>query len=464
MAFNVAHNATLKTENPPPPGTSPMFAIRLLASHSVGRTTLLEDNVSRIGLMVLLVALTLTGCTTNSTLETTESGVAAASYDAVPQLDPQGWTTSVYEGLTEVIKAGAGKGNIAVFDFDNTTQARDITEAILAEAEQSGVIDPSELSEELFPAFSNGGGDQIAVSDGLFDYYEGLLATGEDVDPLREYSSIAVTGNVFAGRTVAEYLDVAAAAYDGGAGASDIDADSNTVIGKAGRPFIYPQMADLYGNLRAHDYEVWIVSAGIIWGVRWMVANALNPLIEAKYGLENSLPMTNIIAVNTLMRDTSTGALVSDYQLASVSADDAYLNLEPQRTASLEITSLPGTAVSWRGGKRGAIADIITPEDVYLASGDSNGDLPMLTIAKNRLVINRMDKPQLAESFASTIAQEPQANWFLQPTLTGARAGFLSDKCVMAERTEGDPDLTATTDVTMKVLEGTGRLGSYLDC
>jgi len=236
--------------------------------------------------------------------------------------------------------------------------------------------------------------------------------------------------------TVAEYLDVAAAAYDGGAGASDIDADSNTVIGKAGRPFIYPQMADLYGNLRAHDYEVWIVSAGIIWGVRWMVANALNPLIEAKYGLENSLPMTNIIAVNTLMRDTSTGALVSDYQLASVSADDAYLNLEPQRTASLEITSLPGTAVSWRGGKRGAIADIITPEDVYLASGDSNGDLPMLTIAKNRLVINRMDKPQLAESFASTIAQEPQANWFLQPTLTGARAGFLSDKCVMAERTE----------------------------
>jgi len=424
----------------------------------------LEDNVPRAGLMALVITLILTGCTTQSRSNTTESSAATDTYDSVPQLDPRGWTTSVYENLTAAIKAGAGKNNIAVFDFDNTTQARDITEAILAEAELSGVIDPSTLPEELFPPFSTGDGEQIAVADGLFDYYEDLLATGDGIDPLREYSSLAITGNAFVGRTVAEYLDVAAAAYDDGAGARDMAAGSTSVIGKAGRPFIYPQMADLYGNLRAHDYEVWIVSAGIIWGVRWMVANALNPLIEAKYGPDNALPMTNIIAVNSLMRDSITGALVSDYQLTTLTPDDAYVNLEPQRMASLEITSLPGGVTSWRGGKRGAIADIITPDGVYLASGDSDGDLPMLTIAENRLAISRMNKPQLAEDFATTIAQDPQANWMLQPTLTGARAGFIPNKCEMAERIEGDPDLAATADVTLKVLEGTGKLGSFPDC
>ena len=92
------------------------------------------------------------------------------------------------------------------------------------------------------------------------------------------------------------------------------------------------------------------------------------------------------------------------------------------------------------------------------------GDVEMLARATNRLVISRMNKPALAEGFADEIAKAPDANWMLQPTINSAPAGFLETKCQMADKTAGNADLTAATDKSLGVLDGTGRLGSFTSC
>jgi hypothetical protein len=149
----------------------------------------------------------------------------------------------------------------------------------------------------------------MSISKGVYDYYEALLDSGGEADPFREYSSLPMPASVFNGRTVADFVAQTSSVYNGGSGLEDLKSGSQSKILGAGRPFIYPQMADLYGNLRSHGYDVWIVSAGIGWAVRWMVANALNPAIVAKYGKDAALPLDRVVAVTTLMKDRSTGRL-----------------------------------------------------------------------------------------------------------------------------------------------------------
>ena len=383
---------------------------------------------------------------------------------SVPALDKAGWTDTVYEKLTGIIAGSAGQGKKVVFDFDNTTQARDVSEAMLAQAQQKDVIDPKALSPAMFPPFTSADGKQMAISAGIYDYYEALLDSGGDADPFREYSSLPMPASVFNGRTVADFVAQTSTVYNGGSALADLTSGSQSKILSAGRPFIYPQMADLYGNLRSHGYDVWVVSAGIGWAVRWMVANALNPAIVAKYGKEAALPLDHVVAVTTLMKDRSTGKLVSDYQLTHQTPDPAYINLEPARIAQLEILALPDGLTSWRGGKTGAIDNVITRGELFMAAGDSFGDVEMLNRAPNRLVVSRMNKPDLAAGFAGEISKAPDATWMLQPTINSAPVGFLTSKCEMATKTASDTDGTAKTDKSLGALEPTGRLGSFVDC
>jgi len=387
-----------------------------------------------------------------------------AAVGDVPALDRAGWSDSVYDKLTGLISESAGQGKTVVFDFDNTTQARDIGEAVLALVQQNGVIDPRTLSQQMFPSFTGADGKPAAVSDGVFDYYEAVLDSGGEADPFREYSSLPMPASAFVGRTVADFVAQTSAVYDGGSGTADLTSGKQSKILGAGRPFIYPQMADLYGNLRAQGYDVWVVSAGVGWAVRWMVQNALNPAIVAKYGPAAALPMDHVVAITTLLKDRGTGTLLSDYQLTHQSPDDAYINLEPARMAQLEITAIPDGLSSWRGGKAGAIDNIISRGELFMVAGDSMGDVEMLNRAPNRLVISRMNKPDLAEGFAAEIAKAPDANWMLQPTINSAPVGFLETKCAMADQTTGNADATATTDKSLATLEGTGRLGSFVTC
>lgn len=425
----------------------------------------MRSRMARV-LTIAVAAVTVAACSgPQPTTQGASSGKPAASAaQTVPALDRNGWTDTVYDKLTGLISESAGQGKTVVFDFDNTTQARDIGEAVLALVQQNGVIDPRALSQQMFPPFTSADGKPAAVSDGVFDYYEAVLDSGGDADPFREYSSLPMPASAFAGRTVADFVAQTAAVYDGGSGAADLTSGKQSKILGAARPFIYPQMADLYGNLRAHGYDVWVVSAGVGWAVRWMVQNALNPAIVAKYGQDAALPLDHVVAISMLMKDRGTGKLVSDYQLTHRSPDPAYINLEPARISQLEILGLPDGLESWRGGKTGAIDNVITRGEVFMVAGDSMGDVEMLNRAPNRLVISRMNKPDLAAGFAAEIAKAPDANWMLQPAINTAPVGFLQSKCEMATKTAADTEGAAKIDKSLAALEGTGRLGSFVDC
>lgn len=416
-------------------------------------------------LCAAVAVLTLGACSTAPTTPSADTATTSPVANSdVPALDRAGWTESVYQKLTETILSSAGQGKIVVFDFDNTTQARDIGEAVLARVQQTDAINPASLSPAMFPPFTGSDGTPVAITAGISDYYDALLDSGADADPFREYSSLPMPATAFTGRTLTDFVAQTAAVYDGGAGAADLTSKEQSKILGAGRPFIYPQMADLYGNLRAQGYDVWVVSAGVGWAVRWMVQNALNPAIVAKYGPDAALPMDHVVAITTLVKDRASGTLLSDYQLTHQSPDDAYINLEPARMAQLEITAIPDGLSSWRGGKAGAIDNIISRGELFMVAGDSMGDVEMLNRAPNRLVISRMNKPDLAEGFAAEIAKAPDANWMLQPTINSAPVGFLETKCAMADKTAGNADITASTDKSLATLEGTGRLGSFVTC
>lgn len=405
--------------------------------------------------------------TTDSPAGTPASAAAtpnAAAVTDVPALDRAGWTDSVYQTLTETIAASSGQGKIVVFDFDNTTQARDVGEAMLARVQETNAIDPASLSTAMFPPFSTADGKPMAITDGISTYYDAVLDSAGDADPFREYSSLPLVATAFTGRTLSDFLAQTAGAYDNGAGAADLESSEETSILGAGRPFIYPQMADLYGNLRSHGYDVWVVSAGVTWAVRWMVQNAVNPAIVEKYGQEAALPMDHVVAVTSLLKDRETGKLVSDYQLTHQTPDQAYIELDPARMSQLEILAIPDGLASWRGGKAGAIDNVISRGELFMVAGDSMGDVEMLARANNRLVISRMNKPGLAEGFAAEIEKAPDANWMLQPTINSAPAGFLPTKCVMAEKTAGNAELTTTTDKSLAILDATGKLGSFVTC
>jgi len=420
----------------------------------------------KIALLAAVVAVALGGCSSPASVPapTGAPATTAASPSGVPALDPAGWTETVYQKLTETIGASAGQGKVVVFDFDNTTQARDIGEAVLAHAQQTNALDPASLSTAMFPPFTGVDGKPVTVTAGVSDYYDAVLESGGDVDPFREYSSLPMPGSAFQGRTLTDFLAQTAAAYDGGSGAKDLTSKTESKILGAGRPFIYPQMADLYGNLRRNGYDVWVVSAGVAWAVRWMVQNALNPAIVAKYGPEAALPLDRVVAITMLMKDRGTGKLVSDYELTHKNPDAAYINLDPARMSQLEILGIADGLASWRGGKAGAIDNIISRGELFMVAGDSMGDVEMLARAPNRLVVARMNKPALAEGFAAEIAKAPDATWMLQPAINSAPVGFLTSKCAMADQTAGNPDLTATTDKALAALEPSGRLGSFTTC
>lgn len=420
----------------------------------------------KLALLAAVVAVVLGGCSSPASepAPTGAPATPAASPSGVPALDPTGWTETVYQKLTDTIAASAGQGKIVVFDFDNTTQARDIGEAVLAHAQQANALDPASLSTAMFPPFTGADGKPVTVTAGVSDYYDAVLESGGDADPFREYSSLPMPGSAFQGRTLTDFLAQTAAAYDGGSGAKDLTSTTESKILGAGRPFIYPQMADLYGNLRRNGYDVWIVSAGVAWAVRWMVQNALNPAIVAKYGPEAALPLDRVVAITMLMKDRGTGKLVSDYELTHKNPDAAYINLDPARMSQLEILGVADGLASWRGGKAGAIDNIISRGELFMVAGDSMGDVEMLARAPNRLVVARMNKPALAEGFAAEIAKAPDATWMLQPAINSAPVGFLTSKCAMADKTAGNPDLTATTDKALAALEPTGRLGSFTTC
>ncbi len=185
-------------------------------------------------------------------------------------------------------------------------------------------------------------------------------------------------------------------------------------------PFFFPEMVELIGLLRRHDFDVWIVSASNTWSVRWMLAKALNPLLEAD-GVRAGIPADHVLGVSTLLQDTA-GRLYKDSLL--IRENPAYAALDERALNSFRLTSRLQFPVPIYAGKIASIWDAIGSRP-YLAAGDSPSDHAMLGFSENRLWLMRLEKPGYQRATADYIRRTGKNDWIVQPVLGRETPGFL---------------------------------------
>jgi hypothetical protein len=193
--------------------------------------------------------------------------------------------------------------------------------------------------------------------------------------------------------------------------------------GKTGfpAPFFYPEMVELIGELRRHDFDVWIISASNVWSVRWMVARALNPLLAA-HDAASGIPADHVMGISTLLQDTG-GHLYKDALL--VRGNPEYAALEERTLSSFRLTSRLQYPVPTYAGKIGCIWEAIGRRP-YLAVGDSPGDHPMLSFSEHRLWIARMEKSGYQQTTLDCIRRTGKKGWMMQPVLGRETPRFLT--------------------------------------
>lgn len=342
-----------------------------------------------------------------------------------PVLDKSGWNEYTYQRILELVSANKNSGKKAIFDFDNTTIARDISEAVVGQISVDKAIKPSDISTDIAPTFILNN-KKVNINQGLGNYYEAAATAGSaSGNEFGDYSYLLLPAQYFANKPLSFLVNQVKKAYANGIASKDLTTGKESTVGGFGRPFVYPQMADLYGFLRNNGIDVWIVSAGITWTVRWLVHNAMNPVITAKYGEQAAMPMSQVLGMTTLLRDERTGELVYDNVLAHNKANQEYLDLDQRETRHFTILAQPSGVLTWRGGKVGGMQNFITRERPLLVGGDASGDFEILNMAENRLWIARLDKPTKQKAIAEQIQNDQQGNWLIQPTISSAPVGFV---------------------------------------
>lgn len=426
-----------------------------------GMISAMKRSASLIAVVCSAIVITATACASSPT-----SSGPATEPPVGPSLSTEGWRPETYDALVSLVMDESGSGKTAVFDFDNTTQARDVGEATVGQSTVDKSVPPKSIPAAVVPPIKTGQ-KTVRIEDGLAAYYTALAGIGiPENDPFGPYPSNTIIAQYWTGRTVGDFVDAVTKAYAGGAGEKDLETGTEELVGGFGRPFIYPQMADLYGFLRTNGYDVWVVSAGVTWAVRWMVKNALNPLIVGKYGAAAALPLDRVVGVSTLLKDKRTGEILSDYALATGKPNTAFVNLDPAELKNFQVLALPDPPNSWRGGKVGAILNRVTRERPYLAGGDSDGDFEMLAHAQNRLWITRLDKPTLQEEVTQQFELDEPGSWMLQPTISSAPVGFVQNRCVLNERLTAhpNPEVKESADQSLSILRASGRLDAFDRC
>src|ERR1035437_4922376 len=225
-------------------------------------------------------------------------------------LQAPGWRKEIRNALTGLIRRGSGKRLPVVLDFDNTIVCGDIAEASLAILVRKGVLNANRIARTLSPSFRLPQGASVALDSGpdITAYYEAFLAptTHGSADPTPMANGYAWAVEVMEGLTP---LDIVRATKEAFACAEPMRQRMIEVTpGETGfpAPFFYPEMVELIGELRRHDFDVWVVSASSVWSVRWMVLKALNPLLEA-HGAASGIPADHVVGISTLLQDTAGG-------------------------------------------------------------------------------------------------------------------------------------------------------------
>jgi hypothetical protein len=340
-------------------------------------------------------------------------------------LQAAGWRDETRIALTELIRRGSGKRLPVTLDFDNTIVCGDIGEATLAVLVKKGALSAKSIPRTLSPSFRLPQGVSVALDSGpdITAYYEAMLAPTAhgSADPTPLANGYAWAVEVMEGLTP---LDVIQATKEAFAYAEPMRQRMIEVTpGETGfpAPFFYPEMVELVGELRRHDFDVWVISASNVWSVRWMITKALNPLIEA-HGAAGGIPEDHVVGVSTLLQDPA-GGLYKDGLL--VRENHAYAALEERALSSFRLTSRLQYPVPTYAGKVGCIWDKIGRRP-YLAAGDSPGDHAMLAFSEHRLWIMRMEKPGYQQTTLECIRRTGKADWMIQPVLGRETPGFLA--------------------------------------
>ena len=338
-------------------------------------------------------------------------------------LQAPGWRRETRRALTELIRRGAGKRLPVTMDFDNTIIWGDIGEATLAVLVKKGALTAREIPRTLSPSFRLPQGASVALDSGpdITSYYEAFLApTAHDsADPTSLANGYAWAVEIMEGLTP---WDVVQAAKEAFAYAEPMHQRMIEVTaGKTSfpAPFFYPEMVELIGELRRHDFDVWVISASNVWSVRWMVTRALNPLLEA-HGASSGIPADHVVGISALLQDTA-GCLYKDTLL--VRENQAYAAMEERALRSFRLTSRLQYPVPTYAGKIGCIWDVIGRRP-YLAAGDSPGDHAMLSFSEHRLWIMRLEKTGYQRRTLDCVRRTGMKGWMIQPVLGRETPGF----------------------------------------
>lgn len=336
------------------------------------------------------------------------------------RLEGPGWNGKTRIALESLISQGAGRGLPVVFDFDNTIVCGDIGEATLAMLARSGVLTPANARPEICPPFRlpDRKWVRIRACADVTEYYEAMLAPTAHLDrdptPLANGYSWAV--EVMAGLRPWDIVEATRAAYEG---PRRIEVTPGKTSYPA--PFFYAEMIELLAELIRLRFEVWVVSASNVWSVRWMVLEALNPLLRER-GVKTGLRGDHVIGISCLLSDAK-GGLYKDSLLAR--ENEGYASLEKKVLARFRLTSRLHFPAPTYSGKVAAIFDALG-RNPYLAAGDSPGDHPMLTVSENRLWIARVEKPGYLQATRELTRKTGAAGWLYQAVRTKGPSGFLS--------------------------------------
>ncbi|MCB6183305.1 haloacid dehalogenase-like hydrolase [Leeia sp. TBRC 13508] len=258
------------------------------------------------------------------------------------------WPADVAAKLDAMIKKNANTGAYAVFDADNTTYRYDLEESLLPYLEMKGIITREKLdpSLKLIP-FK----DTPTFKESLYSYYVRMC----EVDDLVCYPWVA---QVFSGLTLKElkgHLDdmiaegkpVPVKYYNG----------EEVVEASSTPPKFYTGMQELYNKLQENGISVYVISAASEELVRMVVA-------DPKYGY-NAKP-ENIIGVNMLLKDKSTGALTTSRLQIKKGTYNQAANL------NMELTPYLMNPMTWYEGKMGTILGWIDQwKKPVLVAGDT---------------------------------------------------------------------------------------------
>jgi hypothetical protein len=399
--------------------------------------------------------------TTTTTPAAKQHPIAAGgAYD----LGNHGWRPQVKRALERLIRQHRGQGKVAVFDWDNTTQARDIGDATVAELEASGRLTPAALPPGISPAFPVLGGPATPERLGVYGDYQALgSATRHEGDPESGFLPVTWAARAMAGMTAQDVVEATARAYANGIGARDLGTAEVTRIGPAPRPFLYPGMVELYGRLLQHGYRVFVVSASNVWTVRYMAAR-LNEALRARFGPRIQIPLRNVIGIGLLMRDRVTGRLYKDRVLvrSNTALGRAYASLDPETLRRFELTRVVDYPVSDFWGKVANVMQLITRERPFLVAGDSSGDYANLSRALYRLWIARLDQPDYQRRIVEEISVSDAASWFVQPTLSNEFPGFVRSNAALEARVgPASRELRTTIDQSLQILRDAGELEGF---